>query len=258
MLAKEQELHFKASPPSSTSTAISTTSNKYRNKVLQTSMSEARKLCSLMNNLDLLNLPCTSELHQSHTDFMRFMHKLFSNVSNSIRNGMQKAQEAVPPDCDEEGGEWDSCLFSEFSFKNLPSVLLITFYRWWCGPKWGDATPRYSSARKPSPAPSKVRFDASVAGGTLHFPKGWRTLNLPYILYKVEVIEGVSGCVKFQEICVWLLSGSIAKPPIVQLSPNYMTVIVEYPSTHFFKPKFLLSNKSNHNPSRYTLWRNCC
>ena len=50
----------------------------------------------------------------------------------------------------------------------------------------------------------------------------------------------------------------MAKPPIIQLSPNHMNVIVEYQSANFFKPKFLLSNKSNHHPSRYTLWRNCC
>ena len=122
----------------------------------------------------------------------------------------------------------------------------------------GGATPRYSAARKPSPAPGKVRFDASVAGGTPHYPKGWRPLNLPYISYEVEVIEGVAGRVKFQEICVWLLSGSMAKPPNVRLSPDHMTVIVEYQSAHFFKPKFLLGNKSNHHPSRYIIWRNSC
>ena len=67
---------------------------------------EAAKLRSLMTSMRVSDLPKPGELHEAHTDFMPFSHRTFSNVYQSIKKQMIDSHESVPPDSDEEEGEF--------------------------------------------------------------------------------------------------------------------------------------------------------
>ena len=99
---------------------------KYGSDSMSMRTSEAATLNNMMHSLGLSNLPKPGELHASHPEFLRFSHRSFSNVYNNIKSKMQKGDEHVPPDSDEEE-EGESEIALVF-YQNLRKTHLFSFF----------------------------------------------------------------------------------------------------------------------------------
>ena len=63
--------------------------------------------------------------------------------------------------------------------------------------------------------------------------------------FEVQVQES-AGCAKFQEICVWLYSLSMAYPPEIGFNDDSTAVLIKYQSNQFYDKKLMFGNPKFH------------